>query len=539
MFNSLTELFLQNYFLFENIAGKMIVNTRLLFDKLFTVFLVSETDRAVLFDLTQCNKVRDIATYGNYAQFCRMQKYAELSEIESDVVSEMQDLISIKGNALRRAKQFGFEDNVATETAACKFLTESANGGAVTSLNLLGFLHCEGIFVEKNLHLGIKNLDRTAKWNNVEGILLSLYYSENDRKINLDRLYTVTRGTPFEDVYVKAVKRYDMSYKAHVLPEAQILKKAFGAGILKPELYMAQYARFIYSEILGLKDKERALFSGHKEAISETADLPLRLTCGEIAFDASAFQVLPLTRDEEQERIFRIVCNSDLRKDPAYRPLCLCCDSDYLLNLYLSAMGKAFSSAHVERIDVADLEDYNFEPTGNNLFVRSCNEKKQNVYFLCFKGYIKDPIMNAVKNFLQSDKRKKFRLQHPAAMIDLSAVLPVCFCDRQNARALRAYCDVVTLLPVSKAEKPNVIAYITHTKSERYKMKSIDVDVSVQKFLAEYSVDKAEYLIDKAVRFYRGTERLLLTAAILKEVSIGETGMSPKYGFGGADNESD
>lgn len=322
-----------------------------------------------------------------------------------------------------------------------------------------------------------------------------------------------------------------------------MLQKAFSAGSIKPEEYSAKYARFIYSDVLGLKDKERVLFSRQESLVEETTDLPLKLTCKNVPFDGKAFDRLPITRTEECAKICRAVQNSDMRSDSAYRPLCLVGDSEYILRLNAEAIGEGFSSAHVEHIhvehiNVAELRDYDVEPTCNNVFVGRCDEDKQNVYVLYFIGEIGINVMNAATNFLKTDNRSRFRLVRPSVEINLSAIIPVCVCDKANLRMLEKYCDVVSVAPLGTEEKRKVLAHIINTKAERYTIDSVKVAPSAEKFLTECSIDRAETLIDKAVRFHRGEETLTITAAVLKEISDSEASAVRRYGFGGVDNEN-
>lgn len=537
MFNTMTELFLNTYFMFDVIVGKIIGDARLLFDKLYSAFLLPENARQDLFAATQAEVVREIESYADYAQVCRIQKFSEFTE-SAGVASDVYEMIAVKGGALKKIKQFGLEEYTeGTGAAVCKFLGDTANMGFVSSLCMLGFMQCEGIFVAKNENLGKKNLGKAAAWNSIEGILLSLAYDTCGRRSNLDRLYTVTQGTLYEGISETARKAYTLS-EAEFVAESKLLKKAFGAAILKPDIYMPQYARFIFSDVLSFKDKERTLFSAHKEAIAATADLPLKLTCGELQFNSSALESLPVVRKQEEGRIVSIASGAEMRTDAAFRPLCVCADSEYLLGLYAEAIGKAFSSAaHVERIDVADLGEYDFDPTINNIFVRSCDEDRQNVFIFTCKGEIKEGVLNAVKNFLKTDKRKKFRLQHPSAVIDLSAVLPVCFCDRQNVRALKAYCDMVTLASVSESEKSDILSFIMQDKAKKYRVDKMNFDDSAQVALMTYSVDKAENLLDKIMRYNRGGASVTVTTEMLREI-VGDVGTKNKYGFGEAGNES-
>lgn len=536
MFDTKTELLLNTYFIFDAVVGKMIGNTRNLFDKLYTAFLLPEDGREELYEATQSEVVREMESCGDYARICRIQKFFGLTE-SAGVGSNDHEMIAVKGGALKKIKQFGFEEYTeGTEAAVCKFLNDTANMGIVSSLCMLGFMQCEGIFVVKNENLGKKNLGKAAVWNSIEGILLSLAYDICDRQNNLDRLYTVTQGTLYEGIGETAREAYALS-AAKTVSESKLLKKAFGAAILKPEVYMPQYARFIFSDILSLKDKERALFSGHKEAISETADLPLKLRHGELAFYPNTLDGLPFSRKEERDKIVRSISGADMRTVVTYRPLCICGESEYFLELYADAIGKSFPSAHVEKIDIADLGEYDFEPTINNIFVQSCDEDRQNIYILCCKGEIKESVLVAVKNFLKTEKRKKFRLQHPSAVIDLSVILPICICDRQNARTLKAYCDIVTLSPINEEEKRDMLSFIMQDRAKRYRVADWHFDTHAQSVLMTYSIDRAENLLDKVMGYNRGRELVTVTAEMLREIAD-DIGIKSKYGFGGAGYEN-
>lgn len=537
MFNNITELFLNVFFLFDVTVGKIVGDPKSLFDKLYDVFLLPESDRAALYALTQCEDVREIQTYANFAQVCRIRKYTELVGGEQ-LPSDIQDMIAVKGAALRKASQLGFDEySSATEAAVCKYVSDSANMGVVTSLCIIGFLQCEGIFVSRNERAGIKSLDKAAQWNSLEGVLLALHYDKSNRQTNVRRLYTCTDGTLYDNIADVAFKAYGITCECRIT-ENKLLQKAFGAGILKPELYDSQYARFVFSDVLNIKDKERALFSGHKESIAETADLPLKLKLGDIPFEPEAISALPLAHERECDRIKKCVAGSGMRGEAMYRPLCICSDAEYILNIYSDALCKSFRGAHIERIDVADINEYDLEPTKNNVFVRSCDEDKHNIYIFYCIGDINERVLDAVKNFMQSDKRKKTRLQHPYAVIDMSAVLPVCFCDRQNARELQRYCEVITLSTVNVSEKSAVINHILATKAEQYKLPVVTTDASAVKLLTQYSVDRAEYILDRAVRQSSGAAELTVTADMIREFEGGGQNTKSKYGFGDACNES-
>ena len=537
MFNTQTELFFNTYFTFEGIAGKLVGSDEFLFNRLFDVFLLPSASRQELWGLVSQREVCDIETYIDFAQYCRIQKYSQLVEGEEPTDGKLQDVITIKGGALRTIALLKINEfSEATESSVCKIITDTANKGLIPSLCALGFLQCEGLFVERDVKHGIENLDRAARWNSPEGILLALYYDEQHREKNVNRLFTAVDGTPYEDLIALAQRAYDLS-KPKLLHENKLLRKAFGAGILKPEVYISQYSRFLFSDILLPKDKERTIYSVQKGMISETAELPLKLKYGDISFNGSAFFQSPVRREEEQKKICAALANSDLRRYSTHRPLCICADSDYLVALYAKTVERGFAGTHVERIDVADLGDYDFDLSKNNVFVRSCEEKLGNVYFLFFRGDIPDRVFETAKNFLSSEKRAKFRLARPALELDLRAILPVCFCDRANARLLRNCCDVVPLSPVTDAEKVDIITGVLHEKEKLYGVSEVKLEPAVLKKLTGLSIDKAEAAIDRIVRLNRRKgETLTITSELLGDELKGFGG--EVYGFGGINNES-
>lgn len=533
MFNTRTELFLETYFTTEAVTSGLGIEPRVVFDKLFSAFLLSAADRDKLFALTERDDVRDIKTYGDYARVRRIEQYAQIVATEFGIDDESRDVISIKGRALQGMEKCGYGDCLGTTSSAiCKHVALSAGRGVVLSLNILGIILCEGWYVLEDKDMGLTKLDCSAKWGDIAGIMLALHYDEASRKVNLDRLYSVTFDTVNQDYYETASAKYGID-NAQELPECRMLKKAFASGILSADTYASQYARFIFSPIMNAKDKERALFAGYKTAIAETADLPLKLSYGDIPFDPKALVTRPLIRESECEKVVKGLQNTDMRGMRAYRPICLSCDSEYVLDHYVVAMRKAFGGANVEEIEVADLTQYDLEPSSENVLVRLCDEDKQNVYLLRFRGFIPPAVMATVANFLASEKRSKFRLRHPSAVIDLGAILPICICDKTNERELMDKCDVISLASVSAEEKGEVLDHIIQTKSQKYSASNVCTDVEARSILGGYSIEKAERIIDTVARYHRGEETLQITANMVKEAATIEPATRVRCGFGG------
>ena len=536
MFDSFTEMFLGEFFLLEDLAGTLLKEERFLFHRLYECYLLPAEREEELYGLTRQQAVREIDTVKAYYRYEREKKYSAMMG-EGAAADEFRDrLISIKGDAFAFTEKIKLNDtDELTESALFNKLSQSANAGVLTALRILGFLLCEGIFVGRNLPMGLKYIGRAAQWNCVEGILMALYYDGENREENVSRLYTVTRGTPYEGVAAAAAEKYGVK-EVRELRENLLLNKLFGTGAANPDTYDPQFARIIFSKIMRYHEKERQIFTENKDRISDIGDFPLKLSFRNIEFDSSAFAALPVKREAEKKKIIRGIENGDLRKLSTYQPMCLCGESEYLKNMYADAIALGLKGkTHVERFEVADITEYDLEPSENNIFLRGCNEDKNNVYLLLFSGHIRETVMQRVEEFLKTEKRRKYRLHHPGVVIDLSAVLPVCLCDEENANRLRALCDVIALAPVKEAEKKALICDMISVKEKLYDVEKLEADEGAMRYLYARSLDDADELLDRVIRLNRRRgEALIVTEELLKEHNKG-VGNRRGYGFGGED----
>lgn len=536
MLNALTEIFLAEYFTAECLAQPLFGDAQSLFDKLYEAFLLPEEGRAELFALVTSDEVRALKTKGDYARFRRVASFAEFTGAADGFTAEQKEVIFIKGEALKTIADMGLGTPANTPIAAYKHISELSNNGSLVALRLIGLLQCSGAeLMGGSYRSGTKCLKMAAQWNSVEGLLLALYFDEATRSENINRLNTVTHGTPFHSLVELAEKKYSVKVTGYA-PENKLLKKAFRARVIRPDVYAPQYARFIFSEVIDIKDKEQLLFADSKELVSETADLPLRLDDDmEIAESVDRIPALE-GRTAELDKIIACAMSGDLRTEPSYRPLCVCSDSEYLRTQYAHVVASVYKDANIEYIDVAALTEYDFEPTKNHIFIRSCNEDMPNVYVLYFAGDIRPAVLDAVKNFLQTDKRRRFRLARPSVDIDLSPVLPVCFCDKQNAKTLKQFCDMVSVAPVGGEEKREILGHLIADLQARYSSVKIELEEDAMRTLAEFTIDKAESVLEKIIRFNRRRKTtIVITTEMLKDGVFGADVIP--YGFGGRNED--
>lgn len=533
MLNAIVEMFMSQYFLFKAVLGKYLTNSKELFRALSRICLIPKANTDKLYELAENEIAKHITTEKEYMQHQRMQKYSKLVGSAQKINPEWEEIIRIKGNAILIAHSYNLVlDADASRNVVYTLLSSAATGGTVLAMQMMGILQCEGIFLDKNEKVGLKNLSKAADWNDSMSVLALLHYRKENRAYNMARLRQVIEDTPFSCLYDIATEQYGFDNDLEV-GEVKLLYKAFASGVLKREAYDPKYARILNSKALYIKDKEKAVFSQNKEQLSVIGDLPLKLAQESItAVEVSAVRQIAIKREAETAAVIQALKNSDLRALPSYRPLCLCCESKYILSLYANAIATKNKTTHIEMIDVGELNDYDFEPTPNNIFVRSIDEDRDNRFLMFFYGEISEKKMDTVKSILQSSRRSKFHLNSPNVTLNLGAILPICFCDKRNVSLLKPYCDVITLTAVNTDELTAVIKDIFISKEKTYGTGEIKLNEEAVEVFRGYDIDTAEKLIDAAVRARRenGTE-ITLTRDILREYASDSD--RPRIGFGG------
>lgn len=534
MINATVELFMTEYFLIKAVLGKFLDNGENLFRALSKVFLISEKEVKALYALAENEIAREITTEGEFMQHQRLLKYSRLVGSHEQVNSEWEEVVSIKGNAILLAQSHGLiSDADVSRNALYERLSAAITVGKICALRVVGILQCEGIFFDKNPKAGIKKLLKAADWNDGLSTLALLSYSEKNREFNMARLRLEVEDAPFASLYQTAVEYYGVKGDTADVSLVKLLEKVFASGGLKRDTYDSNFARILLSKAISLKEKEKAVFSPNKELQSLIGDLPLKLSHENVvAVDVSCLDETALRREAERTEISRALSNADLRGLVGYRPLCLCCDSKYILTMYAQALMAKSANAHVEIIDVAELPDYDFEPTKDNIFLRGIDEDKDNRLFLFCYGTISERKMDALKRLLQTSRRAKFHLNNIGVTLDLSAVLPICFCDKQNEHMLKPYCDLIQLAPVSQEETSCAIQDVLAAKQKLYGVGTIRLECDIMSIIGRNDIDLAEKLIDVAVRAQRvkGAD-ITLTKAILERLM--DDNNRPRIGFGG------
>ncbi len=531
MFDHLTEMMLRSYYVAENTVGRFYDDKQALFSAYAKIFLLGEDEAARLFSLTRREEVGAIFSEQEYHRHLRMKQYLAMNARTSSSDPAVEDIIDLKGSAFTTALNYHLmNEAMEVKSVVCENIALAAENGVIAALTTLGILQLEGIVFGKD-EAGLTKIRSAADWNSEEGLLAALYYDPSNREQYLERLNScmarVGHGMAFE-----RVKEIYGSFSAGKYDSYKLLEKAFRQGLIKREVYNKQYARLVYSKLLCERDKEALVLLPNKELFADACALPLKLGAAPADFCAEPLADIRPDHAEERERVIKALGNTDLCTVPSYRPLCFVSGSRYMLDLYASVIAECFPGRHVEPIEVSDLVEYDFEPTKNNIFVRSCDEDAFNIYLLGFEGEIADRAFDTVKNFLQSDKRSKFRLNHPGVSLDLSAVLPICFADGENANKLQPYCDIIRIADLTVREKTALLKRILAEKRRLYGIETLTLGEGVAEKLTAHGIDNIDRICDAAIREHR-TRELVLTQELMRPYLKG-VGARRTYGFGGS-----
>lgn len=534
--NATIEMCMSEYFLVKSVLGKYLDDSKALFSALGKILLIPDGEIDRLYELSENELAKDITSVRKYLQYQRMQEYSNLVGSVDTVNAEWAEVADIKGSAILFAQSskllLGTD---ASRNTVFMTLSQSATSGTVRAMRMMAILQCEGIFLGKNVTVGLKTLRKAADWNDSISTLALLRYSKDGRKFNLSRLSQQVANTPFEELYCAAAKAYGVTETSEV-KEVTLLEKSFNLGGFCRDVFDSKCARVLYSHSLSFGDKEKALFSLNRNTLGVIGDLPLKLSQKNVLpVDVSEVQGIAIKRDSEVAFATQALKNGDLRGLESYRPLCICSESKYMLNMYARAIATEQPDVHVERFDVAELNQYDLHPSASNIFVRSVDENKDNRFLLFLRGEISEAKREIVKCILQSNKRAKFHLVEPSVTLDLSPILPICFCDEQNARWLKAYCDVVTLDSITSSELPKAVSDIVASKQKLYGVGNIDFVGDVESEIGDFDVDTAERLIDAAVRALRDCGKaIMLSREILQKHQVKSERRA--MGFGGGTN---
>lgn len=545
MFTFLEETLLREYFLHNAVLGEFTPN-KPLFNCLTKAFGVGSRRSNTLFNLTEQEAVREIATAGDANRYKRIAQFRQETGSAPLYDSQTDHLITIKSEAIAQAVRTEMRtETKTTQSNVYQTLLDRASSGCVDALRVLGSLQLYGLFVDKNVASGIDNLLKASQWGDVVSMFLLVRAGVDVDYVNRN-FYVATRNTPYGELFeIANLQNAGERYQGNA--EYALLNKLINSKLVKRSIFSPAHAHVLYATGISREDKEKILLSQNSQLLSDVSNLPIYSPAGELRCQPESVTTI-LGRVAEQELIVTALQNRDLRTYTNYKPLCLAINSPYLQKLYAKAIENSFRGEMVERIYVSELESRDFEPTANNVFVRHCktvsdNERvvKQyndtgNVFLLFVNGDISDSVLKRVKEFLSTAWRRQVQLLHPSVTLNFSYALPVVICDAANAKKLKNLVETVQIADANAEEYRTVIDDLLCKKASKFFGRSVEITDNACELLAQVSLEGAEEILETAFKTlrakYQNQDKVAFAIKPFVDAYKQQHG-ERSYGFGG------
>ena len=513
MFNVMTELFLKEYFLLNYFVDSKDDSNKI-YKALKDMYFIDSKEAKRIDELINSNEVKALETEDDYKRYLRIKQYNEFlgKEVQNTLVD---DVVCIKGEFVKLANKYSFNLLKKVSNALIEqTLIAAATGGNIYALNVLGFFQLEGLIVNRNVVAGLNNLAKATRWGQINSALMYLKYDKNENIIKL--FNSIVDNSLYSDIRDRIYKKYDIK-STELCKEYLLINKAIANHKLKGDYYDEVYDRFIFSDVISYKDKEKILLIEDKNIISDLCDLPLNLTSRAFNMNYDVFDNTSYKTKENDEIVGHLK-----RFNKAPNAFGLLIESDYLIDKYIDKFKEGFIDTNVNVIEVNELREIDLNPNLNNVFIRDIDENKNNIYLLVLRGRIKENITSVSKLFVKESYRQRFFINQPAVSLNLSKIIPIIITDKENYDSVKDLADFVELGQINNKEKNQIIKEMS---------KDILKDNQTEK-LSSLSLEKARVIINK------------ISACEMDDVDkfiddyLNDLPHNRVFGFGGRTNEN-
>lgn len=494
------------------------------------IYDVPEGDAGKLNECLHDERVVGLRSDTDYYAVLRANKYLEAVG-ECRAPGLVDKVIERKGKAAIGWRNCGwrFRSDLSRSEAVTE-MGDMAERGYIHALTAVGVMMCEGIFLPEKPDEGLSMLLRAAKWNDVEAMFLALRYvgDKAEKEDILSRLCTVLKMQFKDELLAETIEKYGPPERDRS-PEAEILEKMFGRGIVNREVYSRAHARVLYSPALSVADKKRMLFSGDRSRISELAQLPVKLdAAGKCGLNEDALCRAAVLCEHAHAEIAAALSGYACARI-GEKPLCISSASKYIRKALGAAIGRALGGANFIKVSVASSEESAFDRTRYNVFLRGYDENRPNIVLIELCGELSENKIRRVVEFLDRDKRSAFALHDLGVTLDVGALMPLCICDKPNEAALRKVCNMVRIGEPSRERRGEIVRTIAAEAGETYGYAKVTLSQDAVRELSALTLDEAAAKIETVTqKNVRGGE-MTIDGGMLNKV--GE--IRPGYGFGG------
>jgi len=413
---------LKTYFMCDRLCGADKRGRKKLFDTLKDIYGLESSELEAAFLVSERENILAAVNLEAYERIRRLVEFSNLSGVESPLNADELEVLDLKADGMRSAieKELVHKDAIpAGGLSLLNRLKIRAKEENIHALNAMGLFLLTGIFGEKDEKAGQWMIRKTAKWNSIEGLLLTLKYYEPKREKYLARLYTVCYQVAEEALWQVVRKKYNAKAPKEFDDEALLLEKLFSAHeSFDRNKYMSTHVRILSSTFLSLEDKKRILFSKNTEILSRISDLPLHY-------------------DVEKSRVLDAQCVDQHISDPAlnaYMKRILADSFDArkifpiitgnqeLLKSVKATLLDALKTFTVEVINAQYLNERDLDKSADNIFISriTYNKDTRTVFIIENLDKLGNFAAAVIGEFLDPNYRK-IRLAPMNVTIDISS----------------------------------------------------------------------------------------------------------------------
>ena len=519
----------------ENYMGK--AELRDVFGELSRVFFVDDSSDLQGYLEASTNELFSaISDFQSYERFCRTLEFAENSGQSMGMTTQDRVILAQKREAMMtRSALFGQCKNLTKENVSA-MLQRAANIGSVEAMSLLGYLEYHGICMPQDRKNAIKNIRRSAKWNDLFSNLMGLLYDPENISEYVNRLRTIMSFPSLGLAFDEIIKRIGYTDTVSVDRVAKLVHNACGRGLIKRDVYDRAFSKVAFSDVVSIEDKEKLLCSNQKEAIASLNDIPFDMKHNEKVSNGHEKSELALIRESEIRMIRQNLAVASECPREVYRPLLIISSDEYIVNMYRDMLYGQIGEKRIVEIDAGTLCAQDISPTRENVILRGLCETKDadTVFFIKNCDEMGDDVLEGVCRMLEYDYRKKYRLFSPSVSLDLSDIGFVLFATEQNipTKALSVLCDTVRAKKISIEEKEIVINSVFEKRKAAFAYQKLEMEQECLEYLRSFTTSQIQEMIDAALRSAVFDKKCRIGVADIKSACEENNITSARRGFG-------
>ncbi|MBO8424411.1 MAG: hypothetical protein IAB16_05285 [Firmicutes bacterium] len=407
--------FLEAFFAADSIVGR-IADRRAVFDEIGKICCISNKRLGELCKYIDLPELEEIKDPSSYEQLMRVLDYSEKFGTGAGYGADILDLLECKGEALLKlADTRGRRDGVSDRESAVSFVSAALRKNYVFPLAIAAFLLLSGTVVKKDVVKGLEAAHKCARWNNVFGMLLLMRYDNSNAPKYLGMLDAVLSFGALNEEYAPVFAEYGKPSEEFT-SNVKLTETYLNRNPREAESYNPAMARIIYSPLLSLSDKYKAVLANSSEHIAALNSLPLtaRTSVGIGAPIETYFTEKRRGEARAAEAVLRAQISGK------GKPLMLVGKDEYVAESYVGALSKAFADVRV--ISAKDITKRELLPTQEHFAIAGLMAMKRSAGVFVIKDLerLNQECVAEMSKLFDRSSLKAFYLSDMRVTLDLS-----------------------------------------------------------------------------------------------------------------------